>query len=300
MKTNRESAEKRLLGAIGKGLRAAPINDEEWNFALCPQLEQEGCYVYEYSLECKDVKAEVQSVREKEILCGANKGRFEDWVRSNPMPSNQAERQEWSKRALKANPHVIVCSKLRYVSFLSSCSHFPKKHWLEIPAEERKQIAPQPDRLQWGFGPVFEEKSRMFIQSLEDFLIVKLRWFGYAFSKKLPQGSGDHVFSLYWARSDKKLLEDFKQWLEENRPAAQPPFHKTRESTSRKTSYKDLLKVLGALRLLRAFKSDWDAAASHTVKICGRSLYAEQKGWLDAEVKAHKEIRDFQTRMFRI
>lgn len=77
-----------------------------------------------------------------------------------------------------ANPHMIVTSRLTNdLHFLDECSHFPKKHWLEIPAEERAQVSErlQPDRQQWGSDAFHMEKRGMLIQSLEDYLSSPFR-----------------------------------------------------------------------------------------------------------------------------
>jgi hypothetical protein len=307
------------------------IKDAEWNFALCPHPKQtEACYLYEYSLECDSIKAEAKKLRQKQVLSEANRKKFEKWVRLNPMPRTQGverdtscdsaiahcenylmagaikggERDRWCERALKANPDIIVTTKLSHdLHFLGTCAHFPTKHWLEIPAGEREHLAKQftPDRLQWGHDAFHMEKRGMLIQSLEDYLSSPFRYAGGRLSAvKLPEHSGDFVVSWCWPRSDRKLLQDFKKWLEENRPTDQPPFHKTSESTSRKTSHRDLLKALGALRLTRAFKNDFGKACNHAWAVLDKPLYKDQAAWIKATNRAKQQIETFQSKMLRI
>jgi hypothetical protein len=318
----------RLLTAVAKSSNDAPIKVEEWNFSLCPHpKETEACYLYEYSLECDSIKAEAEKLKQKHVLSEANRQKFERWVRLNPMPYTQGvepdtscesavahcenyvmagatkggERDRWCERALKANPNIIVTTKLSHdLHFLGTCAHFPTKHWLEIPAEERAQIGNlfHPDRLQWGHDAFHMERRGMLIQSLEDYLGNPLRYTGgWLSSVKVPEHSGDFVVSWCWPRSDRKLLQDFKKWLEENRPPDQPPLHKTGESTTRKTSHKDLLKALGALRLTRAFKNNFSEARYHAWEVLDRPLYKDQAAWIKAKNRAGQEIEAFQRRM---
>ena len=66
MKPKRKGAKRNVLEALPKGSNADPIKDGAWNFAECPHPQQtEVCFLYEYSLESKKVKAEVAVMREK-------------------------------------------------------------------------------------------------------------------------------------------------------------------------------------------------------------------------------------------
>jgi hypothetical protein len=186
--------------------------------------------------------------------------------------------------------------------FLGTCAHFPTKHWLEIPAGERTQISNlfHPDRLLWGHDAIYMETWGMRIQPLEEYLSDPLRYTGGRLSAvKVPEHSGDFVISWCWPRSDRKLLQDFKKWLEENRPPDQPPLHKTGESTTRKTSHKDLLKALGALRLMRAFENDFGKARYHALEVLDKPLYKDQAAWIKAKNRAGQEIEAFQRRMLQ-
>jgi hypothetical protein len=144
------------------------------------------------------------------------------------------------------------------------------------------------------------EKSGMLIQSLKDYLSNPFRYGGGRLSAvKAAEDSGDFVVSWYWPRSDRKLLQDFKKWLEENRPPDQPPLHKTGESPTRKTSHKDLLKALGALRLIRAFKNNFSEARYRGWEVLDKPLYKDQAAWIKAKNRAEQEIETFRSTMLR-
>lgn len=112
------------------------------------------------------------------------------------------------------------------------------------------------------------------------------------------------MVKLNWARSDGKLKADFAAWLKENRPDDRQPYHKSTDSDSRRTTEKDLLKALGAHRLLRHFKGDWNVAADFSAQFCTdkkgnpKPLYVEQSEWRDAEEKAVTALRQFYQSTF--
>ena len=218
-------------------------------------------------------------------------------------PEHGEERTRWSKKSSEANPHVFPTSELnRDFHFLGECSHFPSKHWLEIPAAERTAISRQlrPERFQWGHDAFHMEKRPLLIMSVEDCLRSPLSLLDKAFvTIKAPEHSGDFIFSWCWPRSERKLLEDFRKWLEDNRPPDQPPLHKTAESTSRKTSHRDLLKALGALRLLKAFENDVREASYHAWEVLDKPLYKDQPAWIKARKRAEQEIAVFESKALR-
>lgn len=130
----------------------------------------------------------------------------------------------------------------------------------------------------------------MRIESLEDFLNPPIQFAPLTLK-------GHYVFSFSWERSNGKLTEDFKQWLEENRPKDQPGFHLTKHSTSRTTSHRDLLKFLSALRLIRHFEGNLKAVRDHCYLVLGKFLYADDSAWSKAEKKALQEVKRFDKLM---
>ena len=295
---------KHLLEALLIASDGPRIKDEAWNFAICPHPEQtEVCCLYEYSLECETVKAEVALLSEKARLRESNMEKTYEWLRAHPAPKNREHEPEYFELARKAIPHFYVTSPLhKDVRFLAYCSHFPEKHWLEIPKPEREEIAKsfQPGRLEWGHTPAHMAKRNMMIELLETFQNSPLRTPQLALQlKPHPAHSAEYVFSLCWPRSDRMLLKDFKNWLEENRPKDQPPFERTGAAPSRKTSHKDLLKALGAVRLLRAFDGNFQEARFHSLDAADKPLYKDQSAWRKAMRKAEDEIECFNARMVR-
>ncbi len=186
MKATKKSAKERLYGAVAKGSETAPIKNEAWNFAPCPHPEQtEACYLYEYSLECEELKAEVAIVRGKNALREASKERDHEWLRQNPAPSNEAEIPAWAERAKKEIPNAIVYSSLSgNLNFLYWYPYFPSKHWLETPAEERGNIGKKfyPKGAGWGHSAFHMEARSMTIQTVEDLLNTP----SWGLSKLLP------------------------------------------------------------------------------------------------------------------
>jgi hypothetical protein len=277
--------------------------EEHWHFARCPHPEQtRACYLYEYSLASNVVRAEVEAVRKKRDLAESPpvKQKIAEWWRANPRPpgnpfasARTQELQEWFRKFREAIPEADGSTKLNSdLHFLLSLDYFPGRHWLEIPAIERQRVGHglYPDRHRSGslHDPAQLacrlEADPMMIESLEDFLFrpfPPLTWHGY------------YVFLINWERSNTKLREDFGQWLEEHRPKDQPGFHLTKQSTSRATTERDLLKNLTAFQLIRHFDNSARRARDYYLRQTGASLYNDDAAWKKAEAKARQEIKRF-------
>ena len=91
------------------------------------------------------------------------------------------------------------------------------------------------------------------------------------------------VAGVNWARSNDVIVAEFRQWLVENRP--HPHY-----DTARKTNERDLLKVLGALRLRQVMS--WEDAQRHTKSILGYPLYSGEKSWKRAVAKANLKLKE--------
>jgi len=272
----------------------------QWNFDSCADPEQtHACYLYEYSIESEAIKSQVAAVRAGWDLreSPAVKQKVAEWELDNPPPTPWAisdEVGEWCRRLKEAIPEAVVTTKLRSdLHFLINCQHFPKKHWLEIPLAERKQIArtiPKSHKMLPLTDPARLEATPMSIQPFEEFMTSPFMTSPLSLITSLVP---HYVFSLNWERSDRKLVEDFRNWLEQNRPEGERPFHLTRRSTSRRTTDKELLKNLSALRLIRHSGGNVEKARDHCEAILEKSLYSDDSSWRKAEVKALKEIRRF-------
>jgi hypothetical protein len=142
------------------------------------------------------------------------------------------------------------------------------------------------------------EAKPLLIYPLEYFLALRRLFPLGDASAKLPHHSGPHVFDVCWARSDSKLKEDFGKWLEDKRPKDQPGFQA--QGGSQRTSPKDRLKALGALRLKKAYKRDVGSARDCTSNVLGKPLYKDQAAWIKAANKAEEHLREFQNKMLGI
>jgi hypothetical protein len=288
-------------------LKTTPLPEDQWDFAACPHPEQtKACYLYEYSIDSKLVKREVEAQRRKWILqkSPSVKQKVADWWQSNPKPPGGGfaslptkEEREWLRKFREAIPEADPTTKLHQdLHFLLACEYFPEKHWLEIPVGERQLIAKEfyPDRHRTGSwtdplqSALRLEASPLRIEPLEDFLNSESSPLYARLGLK-----GHYVFSFSWERSSRKLTDDFGQWLEENRPKDQPGFHLSKQSTSRTTSPRDLLKNLSALRLIRHFDGDVDAARDHYHLVLCKFLYKDDSAWKRAAKKALREIKRF-------
>ena len=257
--------------------------EEHWHFARCPHPEQtRACYLYEYSLASNVVRTEMEAVRKKLALAESPliQQKIAEWWKANPRPPGNPfaagrtqELQEWFRKFREAIPEADRTTKLKSdLHFLISLNYFPVRHWLEIPATERQRIAQElyPDRHRSGSLHDPAQLARrleadpIMIESLEDFLFRP-------FPPLTLQGY--YVFWISWERSNRKLREDFGLWLEKHRPKNQPGFHRTRQSTSRATTERDLLRNLSALQLSRHFANNAGRAKNYYYEQTGKFLY---------------------------
>lgn len=315
--------------------------EHEWLFAdreLLPDDETEAAYYWEFGLETPDVVGEVEAVRKRQALSEkVDRAAARKWHSENPRPEEPQQWGEWSKRFSERFPDYIVTTRFYDLDaqFLVRWPEFPKQHWLEIPERIRKRVdekrfRPMPGRLVWGEGLKSEEARGTFQtvpgvfykgstglcwQEGDPELIDRLGNIGalmkYLPTIKTPWGATwedrwteYRMVCLSWARSDRKLKADFAEWLKENRPDDRQPYHRSKDSDSRRTTERDLLKVLGAFRLLRHFKGDWKAAADYSEPFCRdkrgnpKPLYVEQSEWRDAEKKAVQALLEFHKKVF--
>ena len=102
------------------------------------------------------------------------------------------------------------------------------------------------------------------------------------------------MFRFNWARSNELLAEDLVEWLKDNRPSDRQQFDK-----GHRTSYRDMLKTLGALRVLHYFEGDTQSAGDYTANSLKdkdgepKSLYADPSDWRKAERRAKELLGRF-------
>jgi len=267
-----------------------------WDFRDVPGDEIEPCYLYEYSKESPLIVNKIADALE---------GRLSPWFKSNPEPTKETERKIWEGKMLSEVGEIDARTELEqeihFVVDFAEERIFPKRHWLKIGQKRRRQHAVQEDR--WRVGdvdPASMEAKPLQFHPLEYFLELRRLFPEVGVSAKLPNHSGPNVFNACWDRSDRKLKKDFQQWLTNNRPTDQPGFQKSAHGGSRITTRRDLLKKLGALRLMRAYKRDVVRAGDHAWKVAGKPLYKDQAAWIKAAKKAEEHLHEFQKKMLGI
>jgi hypothetical protein len=311
----------------------------EWFFAdikLLPEDETRAAYYWEFGIETPDVIKEVEELRKRRDQDRLFDSKMlQEWCATNPKSENDPAKCIARVNRLRERFPGLRCTSFHDsdIHFLSDWPEFPSQHWLQIPERPQKRKArllfPQPgsvsffDGLRWDESQVFDTAVGTFYTNGSDLfwrdstpdidrLLGGIRLSAkYLPTDKTPWGASSEdrwteyrVVKLNWARSDRKLKADFAAWLKENRPDDRQPYHKSKNSDSRRTTERDLLKALGAYRLLRHFNADWNAAANFSAQFCTdkrgnpKPLYVEQCEWHDAENKAAKALTDFHIHVF--
>jgi hypothetical protein len=315
---------------------------EEWLFSdrnRLPDNQTEAAYYWEYALETPDVIAEVEELRKRRTPISKVVG-LHQWCGANPKPENDPKRWiEWVNRLRRRFPNLPVTAfHDDNLQFLSHWPEFPTQHWLqiherEIKSRDKKRLPPPgPGQLRWVEGlkgmalnstvdivPGFFYKGKdglswrigdpEFMPGLTNIDTL----FTYVPTAKNPWGAATEdrwteyrVLSWHWARSNRNLKADFAKLLKEIRPDDRQPYHKSKDSDSRRTTKRELLKALGAFRLLRHFKDDWNAAAKYSEAFCRdksgnpKPLYVEPSEWRDAQKRAQDALNEFHTKTFSI
>lgn len=98
------------------------------------------------------------------------------------------------------------------------------------------------------------------------------------------------VVRINWSWSDKKLVNAFAKWLENNRQGVKP--NETRGSTT----MAELLNFLSAWRLLSVMTAS--EAANFTQEILGDSLYQDDVGWYKARHEADAAMKQISKPFF--
>jgi hypothetical protein len=301
MKKRKSPAKLRRLKILRESLTEPesrkPLLREAWDFRHVPADEIEPCYLYEYSKESPLIRSKISDALER---------RRSPWFKSNPEPTEEAERKIWQGKMLsevgEINTRRELEQEIHFVVDFAEEGIFREKHWLEIDPCRRRRHAVQEDR--WRVGdvdPASKEANPLLFYSLEHFLKLSRRAPILGLRAKDPGYSGSHVFNVCWARSNRKLKKDFEDWLNDNRPPDKPGFQKSAHGGSRTTTPRDLLKALGALRLMKAFKRNVMNARCHTLDTpLSKPLYKEQAAWIDAAKKAEEHLRVFQKKMLHI
>jgi hypothetical protein len=311
---------------------------------LLPEDETVAACYWEFGLETPDVIKEVQQLRKRQqnYQWQCDTKAVTEWCSANPKPENDpAGWIEWMRRFRGRFPND-PCTAFRdfNLQFLRSWPEFPGSHWLEIAeraqkSRDKRRLCPPNqgwlDQDDWD-NPLRREESRGTFYAVPAFFFKTECGIGcyeeiyeriravarftnshtiYSPTTKTPGGAATddrwteyRLFRFSWSRSDRKLRADFAEWLKENRPDDLQPYHKSNQSDSRRTTERDLLKALGATRLLRHFNGDWQAAADYSSLFCRdkrgnpKPLYVEQSEWRDTKNRAEKALKDFHMKAF--
>jgi hypothetical protein len=300
MKKGKSPAKLRRHKTLGESLiepeSHQPLVPEAWDFQHVPGDEIEPCYLYEYSKESPLILSKISD---------ALKRRLSPWFKSNPEPTKETERKIWQGKMLSEVGEIDARTELEqeihFVVDFAEEGIFPKRHWLKIDPKLRRKHAVQEDRgLVGDIDPATMESEPLRFYPLEYFLELSRHARILGLRSTTPGYSGPHVFNVCWARSNSKLKEDFGQWLEDKRPKNQPGFQKSAHGGSRTTTPRDLLKALGALRLMTAYERHVERARDHSWKVLGKPLYKDQAAWIKAAKKAKDHLVVFQRKMLGI
>lgn len=303
--------------------------------SLLSDEQAEAAFYWEFALESTQVIDEIKRIRKQiEKADQGGSDAFLRWAKDNPPPSDVEKLSEWSKQARTAVPDCDLSFYLfdYNTHFLIYWPEFPCEHWLEIPPRIRShERRLRPNRGLPGnmLNNVWNPDYWMKNDEMKEFETVPSFFYRTALGmachtwvNKFAMRCGLDLFKNWrdsvnrpfgltspdrwdeyrlirvnWARSDRKLKADFAAWLKANRPDDRKAFHAGKSTDSRRTNFRDLLKFLGAYRLLRHFKGDWRKAAEFSASYT-KALYAEQSEWTDAQQKAKQALRDFHSKVF--
>jgi len=237
--------------------------DAEWNFKDCPENELHFCLHYELAREIKLWREIMLRRRGGNLL--KSTGKYEVGI--------------FAKGSSGIMPPYEFTLRYPHLAPMDGVKKWPKIPWLALDAELRKQIV---------------GKSR----EINPWALTCDPW--PLMTKSGPQPNITltqdgreitySVFKIDWGKSNAQLRREFEAWLQYWRALTQA---KPIEKRGR-TSPRDLLKKLGAYRLLK--EMPWDKASDLTAEILskGEPLYSEQSAWLRAEREAKIAIKTFE------
>lgn len=310
-------------------LRASKIPDPPdhlWRFhekGILPDDEIMAAYFWEYGLEASKalVIAKVEAAREEAATLREQQVRLLK-MRGDPKPRKL---ESWKLIQLQVleSDQDSDCFKPKieppaWIQFLASCRDFPSKHWLELSQKVRNSIDKNklsglsrhelraleasgtfesvPAQVTCKGDQITFGREGSFIDSL----------LKPACPTELPGGASTddrwvevRLVTFSWARSDRKMKKDFTAWLKANRPKDRKDFQSSGAADSRRTSEREKLKYLGALRLLDHFHKDWNRASEYTesrlVDKHGnpKGLFGEQSDWNRAKLKYKGSMEEF-------
>jgi hypothetical protein len=250
-------------------------------FADCPAEELAPCYFYEYSRESKSLREACAHSRPV-IPAGVTNG-F-DFFLSSPWSSAQEELMtdpaktfmlwpEWPDR-----PYLLIPAEERRRRLRWSAKEDPKiAHLKKLSFFAMTRLSPEglrPVSPAGATAPSGEDWSEALAASQD-----KLGWPVHPINSSM----WETVFRIDWkAFSDAQLVDMFQAWLDKYRPTASSALTENPSVTNR---FETHLRQLGALRVLRKFKTD--EIPPEIV------LYRDKGEWARAELVAQGVIEWF-------
>lgn len=236
-------------------------------FKDCPEPEVDMCLAYECARECRQIVKAVSA--------------FHGHVRREPYVDN-VDGFSWCCGVTLYLSHVLYPVR----------DSFPDSPWLCIPAALRKShtfasSTAHRAKRDWevtqrsGGGVNVDNLKRPHIEDGQ---------LGYKYSSHIDHVEEDgtpvtyFVHRVNWHKSDPLLVDEYREWLRKWRVV--PPVERRG-----KTSPRDILKALGAMRWLRLTTAD--RAAYLTQTAFGSPLYAEQRAWTRAKHTAEGYLAQF-------
>jgi hypothetical protein len=166
-------------------------------------------------------------------------------------------------------------------TFFSLFVEFPDTPWLKVGAAVRYKRCKECYKFDAPFMDVFPERLANDQEAYPYF----------------PEDVGSmslhsvHAVEIDWTASNDAIKRAFDQWLEASRPSAEAHWDQTGRVTDR-----ELLKYLGAFRLLRNAGNDWTLASSWSQKYGNGTAwtpaYSDERAYKRAKQHAKKIIAD--------
>lgn len=236
----------------------------DWDFRKCPKNELRDCLFYELAREISEWHRKVEYYRSDS----------HKWARMLPPQG-----PHFGIRGINITPDDTFESNL---CFITAISDWPNLPWLSLPTTDRKKHSARnlnvpydlSEGLQGHIGALGGDNNQ-FLES---------RTFEHQ-SHKVTYA----VVKIDWRINDTDLTKQFQKWLKSlGRP------HDPIEKRGQKLDPQDVLKSLGALRLLK--KMNWQKASILTGKTLpkGQPLYSNQANWSRAKSNALRAIAVFQ------
>lgn len=234
------------------------IPREEWDFSRVPFDQLEACFAWEYARDCDWIlDGTIREFVPPETITVNTGGKEDEYC------FDEIDNPDYEDFLLSPDEHV-GCIRGRMLA--ENCYKL-KTPWQGLDRKMQDELIqlgtpeviglmdlnPQSYEFRIAFGLEPDRESRP--------------WFDFA------------ALRINWDQSDKRLLQDFADWLKRNRKKS------PREMRGR--NRRDALNMLGAMRLLHAMPLE--DAIILTTRTLGEPLYGKRPSWERAR-KAAREI----------